>query len=136
MLRLQRDEFLEVGDGLERILEAAPNHPQALVRLGEIAAHRGEDPGSTAGGLEGPLSEPEELLDVPDVEREPAEMPGEGLDDMSVDLDEWTDEAVVNEFVDLGVGIQFAPDTLAEARNRCYTLATPRSRRILRKPRA
>ena len=52
------------------------------------------------------------------------------------DLDDWTDEAVVNEFVDLGVGHQFAPDTLAEARNRGYTLATPRSRRILRKPRA
>jgi hypothetical protein len=51
------------------------------------------------------------------------------------DLDEWTDEAVVNEFVDLGVGIQFAPDTLAEARNRCYTLATPRSR-PLHKPRS
>ena len=41
------------------------------------------------------------------------------------DLDEWEDAAVVEEFVDLGVGIGFAPDTLAEARNRGYDLATP-----------
>ncbi len=52
------------------------------------------------------------------------------------DLDEWADEAVIAEFVDAGVGIQFGPDTLAEARNRGYTLATPRRRRIRRTPRA
>ena len=34
-----------------------------------------------------------------------------------------------------GVGIQFGPDTLAEARNRGYTLARPGSRRIHRTPR-
>ena len=52
------------------------------------------------------------------------------------DLDEWTDEAVVHEFVDLGVGLQFAPDTLAEARNRGYTLAKPGMHRLHRSPRA
>jgi hypothetical protein len=52
------------------------------------------------------------------------------------DLDEWTDEAVIHEFVDAGVGIQFGPDTLAEARNRGYTLAKPGVRRIRRSPRA
>ncbi len=52
------------------------------------------------------------------------------------DLDEWTDEAVVTEFVDAGVGIQFGPDTLVEARNRGYSLAKPGRRRLLRKPRA
>lgn len=52
------------------------------------------------------------------------------------DLDEWTDEAVVTEFVDLGVGVSFGPDTLAEARNRGYRLATAGSRRIHRRPRA
>jgi hypothetical protein len=52
------------------------------------------------------------------------------------DLDEWDDDAVVNEFVDLGVGISFGPDTLAEARNRGYTLATPGKRRMMRRPRA
>ena len=52
------------------------------------------------------------------------------------DLDTWTDEDVVNEFVDAGVGLCFGPDTLAEARNRGYTLATPGATRRHRKPRA
>lgn len=52
------------------------------------------------------------------------------------DLDEWEDAAVVNEFVDLGVGLSFGPDTLAEARNRGYSLAGPGRHRLHRKPRA
>ncbi len=52
------------------------------------------------------------------------------------DLDEWQDADVVNEFVDLGVGLSFGPDTLAEARNRGYSLARPGKRRIHRRPRA
>jgi hypothetical protein len=52
------------------------------------------------------------------------------------DLDEWADPDVITEIVDAGVGIQFGPDTLAEARNRGYTLARPGARRIRRKPRA
>ena len=52
------------------------------------------------------------------------------------DLDAWTDAAVIDQIVADGVGIQFGPDTLAEARNRGYTLARPGSRRIHRKSRA
>jgi hypothetical protein len=52
------------------------------------------------------------------------------------DLDDWDDDAVVNEFVDLGVGAGFAPDTLSEARNRGYALATPGRRRVARQPRS
>lgn len=52
------------------------------------------------------------------------------------DLDAWEDEAVINEIVEQGVGLSFGPDTLAEARNRGYTLATPGAHRRLRKPRA
>ncbi len=52
------------------------------------------------------------------------------------DLDEWTDVEVIDELVDADVGICFGPDTLAEARNRGYTLATPGMRRRHRKPRA
>ena len=52
------------------------------------------------------------------------------------DLDTWTEPAVIDEIVAAGVGIQFGPDTLAEARNRGYTLARPGSRRVHRKPRA
>jgi len=52
------------------------------------------------------------------------------------DLDTWDDEDIINEIVDEGVGLCFGPDTLAEARNRGYTLATPGAHRRLRKPRA
>jgi hypothetical protein len=52
------------------------------------------------------------------------------------DLDSWEDEAVIDEFVDAGVGLCFAPDELPEARNRGYTLATPGKHRMKRKPRA
>ena len=52
------------------------------------------------------------------------------------DLDAWTDEAVIEEIVAAGVGIQFGPDTLVEARNRGYSLAHPGQRRMHRKPRS
>ncbi|MFZ9042549.1 MAG: hypothetical protein ACO225_12790 [Ilumatobacteraceae bacterium] len=52
------------------------------------------------------------------------------------DLDEWTDDAVIDEIVSGGVGIQFGPDTLAEARNRGYSLASPGTRRLHRRPRS
>lgn len=52
------------------------------------------------------------------------------------DLDDWNDAATIDEIVAAGVGIQFGPDTLAEARNRGYTLATPGKRRAHRAPRA
>lgn len=52
------------------------------------------------------------------------------------DLDSWDDEAIIDEIVEQGVGLSFGPDTLAEARNRGYTLATPGAHRRLRKPRS
>ena len=52
------------------------------------------------------------------------------------DIDEWTEEAIVEEIVAEGVGICFGPDTLAEARNRGYSLATIGATRRHRKPRA
>jgi hypothetical protein len=52
------------------------------------------------------------------------------------DLDEWTDQAVIDEIVEAEVGLCFGPDTLAEARNRGYTLARPGRARRHRKPRA
>jgi hypothetical protein len=52
------------------------------------------------------------------------------------DLDSWDDRAVIDEIVAEGVGLSFGPDTLAEARNRGYTLAEPGKRRRHRKPRA
>lgn len=52
------------------------------------------------------------------------------------DLDEWEDEAIIDEIVAEEVGQTFGPDTLAEARNRGYTLATPGKKRIRRTPRS
>jgi len=52
------------------------------------------------------------------------------------DLDDWDDGDTINELVGAGVGASFGPDTLAEARNRGYTLAKPGTRRMRRKPRA
>lgn len=52
------------------------------------------------------------------------------------DLETWTDGEVIDEIVGSDVGLCFGPDTLAEARNRGYTLATPGKTRRRRKPRA
>jgi hypothetical protein len=52
------------------------------------------------------------------------------------DLDTWTDAAVIDEIVNAGVGLQFGPDNLAEARNRGDSLARQGRSRIHRKPRA
>jgi len=52
------------------------------------------------------------------------------------DIDSWEDPAVIDDIVEQGVGICFGPDTLAEARNRGYTLATPGMSRRHRTPRA
>jgi hypothetical protein len=52
------------------------------------------------------------------------------------DLDSWSDAAVIDEIVESEVGASFGPDTLVEARNRGYTLATPGKRRRRRIPRS
>jgi hypothetical protein len=52
------------------------------------------------------------------------------------DVDAWDQPVVVNEFVDLGVGIGFSPDTLGEARNRGYRLATRGAGRVIRASRS
>lgn len=67
---------------------------------------------------------------------EHARFVGDKRTQLVYDLDEWDAAEIVQEFVDAGVGIQFGPDTLVEARNRGYTLATPGKRRIARKPRS
>ena len=52
------------------------------------------------------------------------------------DLDEWTEQEIIDDIVNSGVGLCFGPDTLVEARNRGYKLATPGASRRYRKPRA
>ena len=52
------------------------------------------------------------------------------------DVDEWDDVTVIDEIILAETGLSFAPDTLAEARNRGYALAHDGMRRRHRKPRA
>jgi hypothetical protein len=52
------------------------------------------------------------------------------------DLDTWTDPVIIDEIVNEEVGLCFGPDTLVEARNRGYTLATPGKRRRKLSPRS
>lgn len=52
------------------------------------------------------------------------------------DLDAWEDVDAVDEFVGLGLAIGFAPDTLAEARNRGYKPASTDAHRLHRTPRS
>lgn len=40
------------------------------------------------------------------------------------DVDAWSDPSIIDDIVATNSGICFAPDTLAEARNRGYRLAT------------
>lgn len=52
------------------------------------------------------------------------------------DLDSWDDQAAIDDVIQADTGTCFGPDTLAEARNRGYTLAKPGMHRVHRKPRA
>ena len=52
------------------------------------------------------------------------------------DLDTWDDPAAIDDIMAAETGLCFGPDTLAEARNRGYTLARPGATRRQRKPRA
>ena len=52
------------------------------------------------------------------------------------DLDTWADGDIIEEIVAAETGLCFGPDTLAEARNRGYTLAAPGKTRRHRRPRA
>lgn len=49
---------------------------------------------------------------------------GDKRSQLVYDVDAWEDAALIDEIVASNSGICFAPDTLAEARNRGYRLAT------------
>ncbi len=46
---LQQGMLDEAETLYKRLLQIAPNHPQVMVRLGELAAVRGDDPGASGG---------------------------------------------------------------------------------------
>jgi tetratricopeptide (TPR) repeat protein len=65
----------------QRVLALAPNHPLALVRLGEIAAAQGVDPGATGGGHA--AATPDRDDDGAEVARDP---------EIGRDLADWDDD--------------------------------------------
>jgi tetratricopeptide (TPR) repeat protein len=105
---VQQRLFDEAEEIYQRVLAVAPSHPTALVRLGELAAARGQDPDATGGGpppaaSTGPrltLDEPEIEVELPaadtadiDVSFSDGESSGEQTletteSEMSVDLDD------------------------------------------------
>ena len=52
------------------------------------------------------------------------------------DVDSWQDAEIIDEIVASETGLCFGPDSLAEARNRGYSLATVGKTRRHRQPRA
>ena len=52
------------------------------------------------------------------------------------DVDSWDDAEIIDEIVAAETGLCFGPDSLAEARNRGYSLATAGKTRRHRQPRA
>ena len=49
---------------------------------------------------------------------------GDKRTQLAYDVDAWSDSSIIDDIVATNSGICFAPDTLAEARNRGYRLAT------------
>ncbi|GDX26544.1 hypothetical protein LBMAG12_09180 [Actinomycetes bacterium] len=52
------------------------------------------------------------------------------------DVDSWQDAEIIDEIVAAETGLCFGPDSLAEARNRGYSLATAGKTRRHRQPRS
>ena len=95
--------YEEAGAIYQRVLELAPNHPSALLRLGEIAAARGDDPSAAGeaprtdeadGDSSETFSDAAEDLSEPTLDAAPAaaEDEFEGLDDEQPE-DEQPDDA-------------------------------------------
>lgn len=97
---------------------------EACVDLATAQTHEREPTAATLGHMERPGR------------FEHTRFLGDKRTQLVYDLDSWTDESVIDDIVANEVGLCFGPDTLAEARNRGYTLATPGASRRHRKPRA
>ncbi len=75
-----------------KILEIAPDHPQAQVRMGEIAAARGNDPGTSATGIRPPVADPSATSDEGDTGQDLDDWTDEDMGDIDIDLDLETSE--------------------------------------------
>jgi len=106
-----------------RILDMAPNHPSALLKLGELAAERGEDPGSvTDSGLDvgaADAAESEESSDDQGFELDVSdeggiELDGDDVDGIDLGADE-QDSGEADVEVDIGLDDDASIDLGAEA---------------------
>jgi tetratricopeptide (TPR) repeat protein len=77
----QQSLYKEAEAIYQRVLALAPNHPLALVRLGEIAAAQGTDPGITGSGFAAP---------IPEADAEEAATPPDA--DIGRDLADWNED--------------------------------------------
>jgi tetratricopeptide (TPR) repeat protein len=127
---LQQGLLDEAEEVYNRVLSIAPNHPHAMVRLGEVAAQRGEDPaGSATSAIDPPsvdegdipdneaeLEVGEDLTSWTDTEDLDFDGPTLGVGDEPEDPDEdtWSGEADVAADASLGDPVEDAADPAAE----------------------
>jgi tetratricopeptide (TPR) repeat protein len=98
----------------QRVLALAPNHPLALVRLGEIAAAQGSDPGITGSGLAAPTPETveEEAESAPDA-------------DIGRDLADWNQEPPAERSAAVAASAASENDLLIEVEDQPQEEETP-----------
>ena len=111
----EEERFDEAEQAYREVLERVPNHPQALLRLGELAEKRGADPALVSDD-EGPVpADPEqsqhdarELLGIDELE-----LSGSG--DISVGTEPELEQSATGVGIDLGAELQaeFGDDTTA-----------------------
>ncbi len=92
---LQQDLYDEAEAIYRRVLEAAPGHPSALLRLGEISASRGASPAAAtepAGAADDGSFVEEAALDI-GLDDEPEAADAESGVDIDVAFDDETDES-------------------------------------------
>jgi tetratricopeptide (TPR) repeat protein len=80
---VQQGLLTEAEEIYKRVLSIAPNHPRALVRLGEVVAAQGGDPGAVATPVEEPQGRPAD----PDEIEASDELDTEDFDVSDIDLD-------------------------------------------------
>jgi len=102
----------EAGAVYERILGVAPNHPSALLRLGEIAAARGEDPAHVRTGA-GDAGSTMRGDDVAEEDTQGASGFEVAMDDVAIDGDAASAEVPLGVDVDLDLGDADLGDELA-----------------------
>ncbi len=85
---VQQNLLDEAEEIYKRVLSIAPNHPRALVRLGEVAAARGGDPGTTGPSFADLPTPPPARSDAVAEEQQPGDELAELDDELLTDVSE------------------------------------------------